>query len=417
MPKVIISGYGLVSPLGGGAWATFSSLLAGRSIADRCEPLPEDIEAVDLVRTVGSVSLAQHSATDVAIELAERASREAMFMAGANEGLDTIIGASKGAVHALSDVTYRHVMRSGLRGPVTANGRAAIPLSYESSGRPASLAPAPPGDLALALALGPHGYLAHHLQNRLHLRDVIATVAACASSLTALHQARLRLLNEPDGPDRILVVTSEAALLSAFVHSYQRLGVLPTLTTSGYHGLPLDERRAGFMLSEIGAAVVVQRVADDAVIARGTTELIDTAIAADAHDLIQPCAQMSGLRHVAGRLLRERRIDLLHPHATGTREHDTAEMAVYDELASADVDVYANKGAIGHGLGSAGLASLVIACMCAKARRRPPMPWLEQPIASKLRLAAKPGSGPIVTQAIFSAGFAGHVAGALIETR
>lgn len=416
MPKVIISGFGLITPLGDGAWATFASLLSGRSIADRCEPLPENIEMVDLVRAVGSVSSAQHTSSDVAVELAERAAREAIFMSGANEPLDANLGVSKGAVHVLSDAANRFHLRAGLRSEVT-SGKGAIMLSYQSSGRPGSLSPASPADRALAVTLGPHGYLSHHLQQRLKLGNISSTVAACASSLTALHQARMRLIYEPTGPDRILVLTSEAALISGFVHSYVRLGVLPPLTTADYRGRPLDETRAGFMLSEIGAAVVLQRVSDDASLPRGAVELVDTAIAADAYDLVQPCAEMPALRHITHRLLGGRSIDLLHPHATGTREHDAAELAVYEPFANANTDVFANKGAIGHGLGAAGLASLVIACLCARANKRPPMSWLDRPISSTLHLSREPRRGAaIVTQGIFSAGFAGHVAGALIRS-
>ena len=81
-------------------------------------------------------------------------------------------------------------------------------------------------------------------------------------------------------------------------------------------------------------------------------------------------------------------------------------------------DVYACKGAIGHGLGVSGLAALVLACLCARAGRRPPMPWLTEPIDSPLapsrdaRFARNANASS--TQAVFAAGFGGHVAGAVI---
>jgi 3-oxoacyl-[acyl-carrier-protein] synthase II len=92
-------------------------------------------------------------------------------------------------------------------------------------------------------------------------------------------------------------------------------------------------------------------------------------------------------------------------------------------LAGSLPDVYAVKGAIGHALGSAGLASLVIACLCAQVGRRPPMPWLEQPM-NRSPLPLEPSSrallggglaDPKTTQAVFAAGFGGHVAGAVIR--
>jgi 3-oxoacyl-(acyl-carrier-protein) synthase len=79
-------------------------------------------------------------------------------------------------------------------------------------------------------------------------------------------------------------------------------------------------------------------------------------------------------------------------------------------------DVYACKGAIGHGLGAAGLTALVLAVMAARTKRRPPMPWLITPISCGLPLdLSAPPSRAIRRQAIFAAGFGGHVAGAVVE--
>ena len=103
-PRILIRGFGLVTPLAASAWETFSALLAGRTIADRAAGLPEDIAPVDLIRALGCVSIAQHVSADPAIELAERAAREAMFMAGVGDAseLDGYLGTSKGAVKAMT---------------------------------------------------------------------------------------------------------------------------------------------------------------------------------------------------------------------------------------------------------------------------------------------------------------------------
>lgn len=418
-PAVAVTGYGLVTPLGHSSWENFAALLNGRTLTSRSERLPEEIAPLDLVRALGCVADAQYASTDPAIALAERAAGEALYMAdpewtrrafdtGAVTGgkanrptIDAIIGSSKGAVHALTAAANKvgHVRPRPLAGPA-------------------------PADAHLAVALGPHGYLLHHLHQRLPLGNTRASVAACASSLTALHEARLALQRPGDAsrPRRILVVTSEAALLPMFVHSYARLGVLPPLTREGYRPRPLDQSRSGFMLTEIAAAVVLEAVDE---IAPGQIELVDTAIAAESVDVIRTAPGMPALARIARQLLGAapsrdgdgERIDLLHPHATGTIDNDPAELAVYaDALAGqAPPDVYAHKGALGHGLGAAGLVSFVLACLCARAGRRPPMPWLERPIASPLRPAASAPPGKITRQAIFAAGFGGHVAGAVIR--
>ncbi len=411
--RVTITGFGLITPLGTSAWQTFSNLCEGKTLAQRARALPSDINLVDLVRATGAVASCQHTATDPSIELAERAIREAAAMAGIETtGMDAFLGASKGAVHALSAAAEAR--------------QPDLPAS--------ALRPTPPADADLAVALGPHGYQNYHLQKRLKLNRVRHHVAACASSLTALHHARQHLLDAPpsseprtpipDPRDHVIVATSEASLLPLFIHSYKRLGVLAPSTPDAYDERPMDRSRQGFMLSECGAAVILKRVPIDAPDDEplpGEVEMIDTALACEAHDLIRPSDTMPALRHITEQLFYGRTIDMLHPHAPGTPDHDPAELNVYAETLkrlghTTLPDVYACKGAIGHGLGAAGLSALVLACLCAKARKRPAMPWLTDPIDSALPL--KPQASPLkpsTTHAIFAAGFAGHTAGAVVR--
>ncbi len=78
-PRIIISGLGLISPLGHSAWQSFSALLSGSTLADRAGGLPPDIGAFVLVRALGGVSICHQTMTDPAVDLAERAAREALF--------------------------------------------------------------------------------------------------------------------------------------------------------------------------------------------------------------------------------------------------------------------------------------------------------------------------------------------------
>ncbi len=399
-PRIVIRGVGLVSPLGSSAWSTFSALLKGKTIHDRADGLPRDVNPVDLIRSLGDVATAQHAPTDPAVDLAECAAREALFMAGIEPGDATCyLGTSKGAVSALDHALYQH---GGGH-----NGR----LRQHAS----SSTPRPLTDAALAVALGPHGYLTHRLRERLECTIRLHTVAACASSLTALHQARVALTHPSrSSPTRLLVVTCEASLLPVFIHSYRRLGVLAPLRTDAYRCAPLDQNRSGFTLAQLGAAVVLERVDQ---VEPGQIELVDTAIATESHDLIRAAPGMPGLKHVAQQLISSRKIDLIHPHATGTVDHDPQELAVYSPLITDTADVYASKGALGHGLGASGLVSLVIASLCAQTNRRPPMPWLTDPInlgPTRIELDAADRGKELRSHAVFASGFGGHVAGAVI---
>lgn len=414
-PRIILAGFGLITPLGNSAWETYRALLAGRTLADRTAKYEPDLPPIDIAKGLGKVSVAGHSAIDPAVELAERAAREAAAMAGVPlTGLPTFLGTSKGAVARLS----------------------------ERTGRGLAITEAD----ALNVALGPHGYLAHCLAQRTGLVPRTHRVAACASSLYALDTARRALAHgiASDQGEFALVLTADAALTPAFISSYRRLGVLAELTLDGYRQRPLDQRREGFMLAETGAAVLLRRLPVGQQPAAGAIELVDTACASEAQDMIRTRPTMPALEHVARRLLPGRRIDVLHPHAPGTRVHDPAELSTLLRVLGSDPDrfslppddsgtrwppdVYAVKGAIGHGLGAAGLASLVVAALALTTGKRPPMPWLDHPIAF---MAGSAGPNPALsldtgyskpvpcdrsgTHGVFAAGFGGHTAGVVIR--
>ena len=406
--RVVIAGVGLVTPLGVGAWATFRALLTGRTVSDRLSGLEEGTEPVALARAIGGVASAGHGATDPTVELAERAAREASGEAGVGlAGLPTWVGASKGAVGRLA---------AG-RWPLAAGSDACGGGSQEA---------------VEAVAFGPHGYLLHHLSRRTGLSMRGSVVAACASSLVALDQARRWLIAQPAAsgqrPAAALVLTAESALVPLFIHSYRRLGVLAPLTVHDYQQRPLAERRGGFVLAAAGAAVVLRRLPPGEAPRPGQVELVDTATACDAYDMIRPAPGQPALRHVAERLVHNRDIAVLHPHAPGTADHDPEELAALAAALGVDDQqsavgrppaVYANKGALGHSLGSSGLVSLVLATLAARTGRLPPMPWLDRPLAdAPLPLTAAPhidADRRHTCHAVFASGFGGHVAGAVLR--
>ena len=457
LARIFITGFGLVTPLGLGAWQTFAALLAGRAISDRAAGLPADIAGIDLARAIGCVAAAQHAADDPAIELAERAAAEAGVGCRVS-GVGSEQQQAVSAVHPIPELpTASHDPIPALNPkPETRNPKPAprpLPTFLGTSkgafrtfdeaaaffARHGASAMATPASRSRCevVALGAGEYMARQLEKRLNIHVMHHAVAACASSLVALHRARLALLHRQVEGDRALVLTADAALTPSLIHAYRRLGVLAPLTTADYACRPLDRRRQGFVLAEAGAAVLLQRVeagAGSDVIAslpRDAVELIDTGEACDAFDLIRPNPQMPAVGHLAESLLTGRDIDLIHPHAPGTMDHDPAELSVYHQHAAhmtakpasgcrpkpaapPTLNCYAHKGALGHTLGASGLVSLVIACLCARAQRCPPMPWLREPI-EHAGIRGATASNPIRTQAIFAAGFGGHAAGAVIQ--
>ncbi len=418
--SVQIIGAGLITPLGQSAWETFRALLSGQTLSDRLDEMPEDIALIDLVRAVGAVKAVQHYSVDPAIELAERAAREALVEADVDpRGLPCFLGSSKGAIHGLSQT---------LRDGAQHGWPAAMNRMYDREGNTHGVR----GAVSLqdvpidALPIHPCGRLAWHLGRRLGCTIRSHAVAACASSLVALDQAR-RYLESQSVHDTALVVTSEAALLEVFVHSYERLGALAP--RGDYVARPFgeDAQRVGFVLAEQGAAVVLRRGDSSA---GHRAPILHTATAADAHDLIRVAPGLPALRRAAkgtidGKTAQNTKdadmpIACIHAHAPGTPDHDPQEQRLIQDLlraphmpnGHADANpsatlqrVYAAKGAIGHGLGASGLSALVLARLCQRARRRPPMPWLGERAPVPLTEG---------THLVLAAGFAGHVAAASI---
>ncbi len=376
---VAITGLGLVTPLGVTPWSTFAALLDGRTTADRLDEIDETIDATTLAQATGGCGRARFSPVDPAIEIAERAARDALFEAfpeGAPEPVRTIVASSKGAVVALINALSR------------------APHEHHE--------PA---------ALGPHGWLCDQLRRRLNLGATTSVVAACATAAAALHQARMEIVSGEH--ETVLVVAVEAALHPIFVESYRRLGVLAPIDPPALHrARPLDAERCGFTLNETGAAVVLQR---EGVHPRPQAALTGSALAAQAEDIVRP----TGGFRVLQRLIREVAagpIAAVHPHAPGTDANDAAELAAIGEVLDAGAPAYALKGAIGHSLGASALVSSVIAVIAGRAGRLPPMPWIRKPVDG---LPVSPGGTAIEggEHLVLAAGFGGHVGALTISVR
>ncbi len=387
MRRVLISGIGLVTPIGHSVWETMSALLSGRTTADRLAEMPDDVDPVSLVRATAGVGFAVHAPIDPAIDLAERAARQAMDQAGILPGSDNarttrlVLASSKGAILSV-------------------------------------IAPRQKEHRAAALLQSPHGFLSAVIRDRLGLADAIAPVAACATSLTALDRAAKAIATGE--ADRVLVVAVEAALHPLFIHSYKRLGALaPTLPASDHRALPLDQTRCGFTLCECAAALMLER--DDVTTAtRPWGRLIQSATTTEPHDLVRAAERFNSLERAVGKVTDGiDQIALVQPHATGTQDNDERELAAFEAALgerARGVPVYAAKGAIGHGLGAAGLVNVALGCVFGRARRLPPMPWLRSPVSSSFNITAEGCALNNSAQVCVAAGFGGHVGAVSFES-
>jgi 3-oxoacyl-[acyl-carrier-protein] synthase II len=182
---------------------------------------------------------------------------------------------------------------------------------------------------------------------------------------------------------------------------------------------PWDKGRDGFVLGE-GAAVLVIESEEHAK-ARGAkvyAEVAGAGITADSHDIAQPDPAGLGATRAMKIALREAGLDAsdvvhVNAHATSTPQGDVAEAgAIRHALGDAadGVVVTSTKSMTGHLLGAAGALESVATVLALQNRVVPPTINLEDPEDVGLDIAAKPrelGDGDLAALNN-SFGFGGH---------
>ncbi len=189
-----------------------------------------------------------------------------------------------------------------------------------------------------------------------------ATVSACATAGHALGEAAETIIR--GDADRMLAGGSEAPVYEALVGAFAAMRALSTRNDDPQGASrPFDEGRDGFVIAE-GAAVLVLEELETARHrgARILAELVGYGATADAVHITLPAPGGEGGVRAARRALAKAGmaptdIDHVSAHATSTPEGDPAELAGFRTIFGGHapkVSISAIKGAIGHTLGAAG---------------------------------------------------------------
>lgn len=342
--RIVVTGVGATTPLGGTMTQTWEALLAGESGA---RPLPQEWLDRYALPVTFAATLAQHPSEvlkkveirrmDPSAQYAMIASREAWADAGAPEldpeRLGVAIGTGIGGVHTLLD--QYDVLKE--KGP-----RRVYPLVV-----PMLMPNSPSGNVSLELG----GRAGAH-----------TTVSACASGAEAMGYAAAMIR---DGrADVVVAGGTEAAIHPLPVAGFAAMHALSTRNDDPTHASrPYDVDRDGFVIGE-GAAVLVLESYEHAT-ARGAriyAELASIGMSADAHHITAPEPEGAG----ASRAMQEA-LDLadlapsdishINAHATSTPVGDIAECNAIRVAFGAAIDsvpVTGTKSMTGHLLGAAG---------------------------------------------------------------
>ncbi|MDP3967906.1 MAG: beta-ketoacyl-ACP synthase II [Nocardioides sp.] len=398
--RVVVTGLGTTSPVGGDVPTTWSALLGGVSgIAPLTQPWAEQLGA----RIAGEVAVdpsevldrVKARRLDRSGQLAMVAATEAWADAGLAEGvveperLGVAVASGIGGVTTLL-ANYDALLEKGPRrvSPL------AIPMLMPNG--PAA---------AIGLALGAKA-------------GVHTPVSACASGneAIALGIDLIRL----GRADVMVVGGTEAAVHPLPLAAFGQMMALSKRNDEPERASrPWDRGRDGFVMGE-GAAVLVLESEEHAR-ARGArvyAEAAGAGITADSHDIAQPDPAGLGATRAMGLALREAGMtpdDVHHvnAHATSTPQGDLAEAtAIRAALGSAveQVVVTSTKSMTGHLLGAAGALESVATVLALHERVVPPTINLEDPEDVGLDIADRRRDLPDGTLGALnnSFGFGGH---------
>ncbi|MGZ6253635.1 MAG: beta-ketoacyl-ACP synthase II [Candidatus Binataceae bacterium] len=215
----------------------------------------------------------------------------------------------------------------------------------------------------------------------------LATTSACASGSHAVGEA-YRLIR--DGYiDAAITGGAEAALTSLGIGGFIAMRALSTRNDAPEAASrPFDAERDGFVMSEGAASLILEE--RDAALARGANivaEIAGYAANGDAYHMTSPAPEGKGAARCMMLCLQDGELDLnqvdyINAHGTSTPQGDTAETQaikhVFGERA-AKIAVSSTKSMTGHTLGAAGAIESVYTVLAIERGMLPPTINYEHP--------------------------------------
>lgn len=350
----IVTGCGVVSPLGCRVAEFWSALVAGRSALAPIRSFDTGGAACAVAAEVADFRPEEHlSAAEVA-----RLDRVSQF---------SVAAARQAIGQARLDLQRVDRTRIGVILATTLGG---IPIGEAYQRARAAGTPFP----ARQLLQVPYYAVAARLARTLGVRGpVVSPSIACASGTHAVGLAlEFIRAGHADG----FIVGGVEALSPFVVHGFNCLRATTADTVR-----PFDARRRGLLLGE-GAAVLVVENADHAA-ARGVDSVVEVAgsgLAGDAAHITAPARDGAGAARAMRAALADAgvepaAVDFISAHGTGTPYNDAMEVAAIASVfgeAAPRIPVNSIKGAIGHTLGAAGSFEAIMAAQVLRESVIPP---------------------------------------------
>jgi 3-oxoacyl-[acyl-carrier-protein] synthase II len=401
-PRVLVTGLGATTPLGGDVPTTWAALLDGRSgvralTEDWAAELPARIAAPAAVDPAAVLDRVLARKLDRCEQFAIVAAREAWANAGAPQVPPERLGV---------------VVSSGI------GGIASTLAAYDTL-RDRGWQRLSPFTVPMLMPNGSAGWIGIELGAR---AGVHTTVSACASGAEAIGYA-IDMIRSGRA-DVVLAGGTEAAIMQLNLAAFAAMRALSTRNDEPERASrPFDKGRDGFVLGE-GAGMVVLESSEHAARrgARVHAVAAGAGYSSDAHHIAQPEPEGTGIVAAIQAVLADSRVDAgqvvhVNAHATSTPAGDAVEgQAIVRALGQAadGVVVSATKSMTGHLLGGAGAVEAVATILALRERVAPPTINLDDPddeagvyIATEPQELTPRGSGPMAALNN-SFGFGGH---------
>lgn len=343
--RVVVTGLGVVSPIGGSLAETWDALLAGRSGAariQRFDPSALEVQFACEVKNFDPLAYMDRKEVkraDLYSQYALAAAAQAMQDAGFNS---TLPRPDRAGV----------VIGSGIGGIWTFEEQCKLFLEKGPNRVSPFFVPMFIPDMASGLVSIRYGAKGPNY----------CTVSACASSAHAIGEA-FRLIQGGEA-DVMIAGGAEAAVTPLSIAGFQNMKALSTRNDDpAGASRPFDQDRDGFVMGD-GAGIVVLEAEDNA-LDRGATirgEVLGYGMSADAHHMTQPAPGGEGAKRSMQECLRDAQlapsaIGYINAHGTSTPHGDAAEVhavkQVFGEHARQLV-MGSTKSMTGHLLGAAG---------------------------------------------------------------
>ncbi|MBY0272143.1 MAG: beta-ketoacyl-ACP synthase II [Alphaproteobacteria bacterium] len=375
MRRVVVTGLGLVTPLGNGVQTTWERLIKGKSGVRRIDTF--DTEAYPS-KIAGLVPLGtekgQFNSTDY-ITPSERRRIDTFILYG--------IAAAEEALSDSGWVPETEEQRE-MTGVMIGSGVGGLPRIYEASvllkeGGPRKISPFFIPSCLINLVSGQVS-IRHGFKGPNH-----AVVTACSTGAHAIGDAA-RLIQWGDA-DVMVAGGAEASVCELGVAGFAALRALSTNfnDTPEKASRPWDRDRDGFVIGE-GAGVVVLEEYEHAK-KRGAkiyAEVLGYGLSGDAHHITAPAEDGNGgFRAMKGALrhakLNPEDIGYINAHGTATPIGDMIELGAVKRLFTHNANMSSTKSAIGHLLGAAGGVEAIFSILALNSGILPPTINLDNP--------------------------------------